>query len=78
MDMSVPLIIALNIGAAALLALLLTALMLLPKRLHPHRHPHLQVHSDAATTPNSRRRREHAQRAQRDFQGRGGQPITDS
>jgi hypothetical protein len=75
--MSVPLIIALNVGAAAFLTLLLTALMLLPKRLHPHRHPHLLAQDAAATTP-ARRRREHALRAQRHPQGRGGRPVTDS
>jgi hypothetical protein len=75
--MSVPLIIALNVGAAAFLTLVLTALMLLPKRLHPHRHPRLLV-QEAATTPLSRRRREHAQRAQRQLQGGGGRPVTDS
>lgn len=75
--MSVPLIIALNVGAAAFLALLLTALMLLPKRLHPHRHPHLEVEIAAATPP-SRRRHEPAQRSRRHLHGRGGRPVTDS
>jgi hypothetical protein len=75
--MSVPLIIALNIGAAAFLTLLLTALMLLPKRLHPHRHPHLLV-QEAGATRLPERRREHAQRAQRQPQGGGGRPVTDS
>jgi hypothetical protein len=75
--MSVPLIIALNIGAAAFLTLVLTALMLLPKRLHPHRHPHLLV-QEAGATPLPERRREHAQRAQRHTQGAGGRPVTDS
>lgn len=39
--MSIPLIIAINIGAASLLALILTALMLVPTRFRPHRHLHL-------------------------------------
>jgi hypothetical protein len=75
--MSVPLIIALNIGAAAFLTLLLTVLMLLPKRLHPHRHPHLEVR-DAVTTPPSRRPREHSARSQRRPQGGRGQTVSDS
>lgn len=76
--MSVPLIIALNIGAAAFLTLLLTALMLLPKRLHPHRHPqHLEVR-DAATAPPSQRPHEHSVRPRRHLQGGGGRPVTDS
>ncbi len=74
--MSVPLIIALNVGAAALLALLLTALMLLPKRLHPHRHPHLDVPDTAATTP-SQHSREHSPGHQRHPQGGRGRPVTD-
>jgi hypothetical protein len=75
--MSVPLIIALNVGAAAFLTLLLTALMLLPKRLHPHRHPHLEV-PGAATTPPSARPHEHSVRSQRHPQGGRGRPVTDS
>jgi hypothetical protein len=75
--MSVPLIIALNIGAAAFLALLVAALMLLPKRLHPHRHPHLKV-PDAPTTRPSERPHEHSVRSRRHRQGRGGRTVTDS
>jgi hypothetical protein len=74
--MSVPLIIALNVGVAALLTLLLAALMLLPKRLHPHRHPHLEV-PDAVTTPPSERPHEESVRSQRPLQGRGGRTVTD-
>lgn len=75
--MSVPLIIALNIGAAAFVTLLLTALMLLPKRLHPHRHAHLEVR-DAVTTTPSRRPHEHSARSQRHPQGGRGRTVTDS
>lgn len=75
--MSVPLIIALNIGAAAFLALLVTALMLLPKRLHPHRHPHLEVDEPATTMP-SESPHEHSARHQRHRETRGGRPVTDS
>jgi hypothetical protein len=74
--MSVPLIIALNVGVAALLTLLLAALMLLPKRLHPHRHPHLEV-PDAVTTPPSERVDEDAVRSHRPLQGRRGRTVTD-
>jgi hypothetical protein len=77
MEMSVPLIIALNVGAAAFLTLLLTALMLLPKRLHPHRHPHLEVR-DAATPPTYPRPHEHSARSQRHPQGGRGRTVTDS
>ena len=75
--MSVPLIIALNVGAAAFLTLLLTALMLLPKRLHAHRHPHLEVPHAATTTP-SQYPQEHSARPQRRPQGHRGRPVTDS
>jgi hypothetical protein len=37
--MSVPLLLMINIGAAALVTLALTALMLLPQRLRAHQHP---------------------------------------
>lgn len=74
--MSVPLMIALNVGAAALLTLLLIALMVLPKRLRPHRHPHLETR-DAATPALPARPHERAARAHRPLQGGGGQPITD-
>jgi hypothetical protein len=47
--MSIPLILAINVGAASLLALILTALMLAPKRLRPHRHLHLEP--DLETRP---------------------------
>jgi hypothetical protein len=75
--MSVSLIIALNLGAAAFLALLVTALMLLPKRLHPHRHPHLEVDETATTRP-SERPHEHSARPQRHREAGGGRPVTDS
>jgi hypothetical protein len=78
--MSVPLIIALNVGAAALLTALLITLMVLPKRLHPHRHPHLMVGTDTATTPAPGRGRGRGRqdRPQRHLQADGGHPVTDS
>jgi hypothetical protein len=76
--MSVPLIIALNVGAAALLTALLITLMVLPKRLHPHRHPHLMVGTDTATTPAPGRGRGRQDRPQRHVQADGGHPVTDS
>jgi hypothetical protein len=79
--MSIPLIIAINIGAAALLTLILSTLMLLPKRLHPHRHPDLLVDHDAEPTPLSRherQEREHRGRAQRQIPGGRGRAVTDT
>lgn len=40
--MSTPQLLLLNIGAAALLTLILTTLMLLPRYLREHHHPHLE------------------------------------
>jgi hypothetical protein len=74
--MSVPLIIALNVGAAAILTALLSALMVLPKRLHPHRHPHLMVGQDTVATPVPGRPRKHQDRPH--VQAGGGRPVTDS
>jgi hypothetical protein len=71
--MSISLIIALNIGAAMLLTVLLTALMLLPKRLRAHRHPHLLVHHDTAAAPTERHDRSRGARP-----SRPGRAITDS
>jgi hypothetical protein len=51
--MPIPMLIALNLGAASLLTLVLTALMLLPKRLRPHRH----THPEAPRRANSGERR---------------------
>jgi hypothetical protein len=76
--MSVPLIIALNVGAAALLTLLLSTLMLLPKRLHPHRHAHLPVHDEAEATPVPRHKRDLRGQAQRHIRGGGGRAVTDT
>lgn len=53
--MSAPLIIALNIGVAAFLTLLLTTLMLLPKRMRAHHHPHLPIHDQPRPAPIERR-----------------------
>jgi hypothetical protein len=75
--MSISLIIALNIGAAMLLAVLVTALMLLPKRLPAHRHPHLLVHRDPPAAPIERHDRRGAVPG-RLRPARHGRAITDS
>ncbi len=75
--MSVLQIVALNIGAAALLTLILTALMLLPKRLHPHRHPHLAVHHHDAAPVAPSQSPERRERAQHRNPSRVGETVTD-
>lgn len=76
--MSVSLIIALNVGAAMLLAILLTALMLLPKRLPAHRHPHLLAHHETASPPIERQDRSRGPVTGRQRSRRSGRAITDS
>jgi hypothetical protein len=76
--MSVSLIIALNVGAAMLLAILLTALMLLPKRLPAHRHPHLLAHHETAAAPIERQDRSRGAVTGRQRSRRSGRAITDS
>jgi hypothetical protein len=72
--MSTPLIIALNIGVASLLALGLIALMLAPKRLRPHHHPHLDLPGE---TPPSAEPVEHRRaRAERRQASGRAIPIT--
>jgi hypothetical protein len=65
--MSILLIAAINIGAASLLALILSAVMLTPRRLRPHHHPRLHPRSEAprrpsAIEPSSRAGRTHGAR----------------
>lgn len=55
--MSIPLMLTLNFGSAALLALTLTALMLIPRRLRAHHHPHQErpaARPEKAATTRSR------------------------
>jgi hypothetical protein len=76
--MSVSLIIALNVGAAMLLAILLTALMLLPKRLPAHRHLHLLADHETAAAPIERQDRGRDAVTGRQRPRRSGQAITES
>jgi hypothetical protein len=72
--MSLPVIIAINIGAAMLLSMVLAALMLLPKRFRPHHLPHL--HADRAERPTAAATSRHGAPARRQT---AGQPriVTD-
>ncbi len=55
--MSLTMIIAVNVAAAATLSLILAILMLAPKRLRPHHHPRHREHNGIA--PIARRRPSH-------------------
>lgn len=75
--MSISLLIALNLGAAMLLTILLAALMLLPKRLAAHRHPRLPLHCKTAAAPTARHDRRRGAVTGRQRPGRSGRAITD-